>query len=81
MDYVPYDEYPAMLHRGERVMTAAENSRYSGGSAPPIVIHSNPVINIDSRTDSASVYAIAYEATQRGNKALVEELRAQGALA
>lgn len=28
--YVPYDNYPALLHRGERVLTAAENRQYSG---------------------------------------------------
>lgn len=24
LDYVPYDEFPALLHQGERVLTAAE---------------------------------------------------------
>lgn len=30
LEYVPYDGYFAMLHKGERVLTAEENAAYSG---------------------------------------------------
>lgn len=33
-DYIPYDNYAAMLHKGERVLTAQENTNYSGSSGP-----------------------------------------------
>lgn len=29
MEYVPYDEYPALLHKGERVLTESENKEYN----------------------------------------------------
>lgn len=31
LDYVPYNGYPAILHKGERVMTRWENEAYMGG--------------------------------------------------
>lgn len=33
LDYVPYDNFPARLHRGERILTAQENREYSGRAA------------------------------------------------
>lgn len=36
LNYVPYDDFPALLHEGERVLTASEN-RASGKNAPPVV--------------------------------------------
>lgn len=39
LDYVPYDEFPALLHRGEAVLTAAEAKQWRkyglGGGAVP----------------------------------------------
>lgn len=39
LEYVPYDEYPALLHKGERVLTASENKEYSNRT---------PAANIDN---------------------------------
>lgn len=32
LEYVPYDEYPALLHRGESVLTASEAALWRGGA-------------------------------------------------
>jgi hypothetical protein len=34
LDYVPYDDYPALLHKGEMVLTAAEASAYRKAETP-----------------------------------------------
>ena len=34
LDYVPYDEFPALLHQGERVLTAAEAREMDRGVLP-----------------------------------------------
>jgi len=78
MSYVPYDNFSASLHRGERVLTARENAEYS--SRGSINISNSPVITIDSRTDQAVIYNMVAQAVQQGNVALVEEMRAQGVM-
>ena len=49
LNYVPYDNYPAILHRGERVLTAAENASgvYGGGGG-------NRTVNITVNTRELS---------------------------
>jgi hypothetical protein len=42
LSYVPYDKYPALLHRGERVLTASENRQFDGGGTSG----NNPTVNI-----------------------------------
>lgn len=39
LDYVPYDNFPALLHKGERVMTARENARGSGGVTVNVTVN------------------------------------------
>lgn len=48
LNYVPYDNYPAILHKGERVLTAAENAfgSYGGGG--------NRTVNITVNTRELS---------------------------
>ena len=41
LEYVPYNDYPARLHEGERVLTAEENRAYSSGLGGGVVITGN----------------------------------------
>ena len=38
MPYVPKDDYPVLLHKGERVLTAQQNRNYSNGEGGTINI-------------------------------------------
>ena len=49
LSYVPYNDFPARLHEGERVMTAEENREYTSGKSSGIVITGN---NFNVRNDS-----------------------------
>lgn len=58
LDYVPYDEFPAYLHRGEMVLTAAEAARYRSGDVTTTNRSStaNTVINLYAQQiDDATV--------------------------
>lgn len=41
LDYVPYDNYPALLHQGERVLTAQQAREADRGSGVSVVISGN----------------------------------------
>ena len=59
--YVPYDDYPAKLHEGERVLTASQNREYMSGG------HGGVTVNISSMTvrSESDIDSIADELYRR----------------
>lgn len=77
-DYVPRDMI-AMVHRGERIVPAAENARGASSGAPALTYA--PVIQIDSRTDQAQVAQLVAAGVQQGQRQMLAHLKASGVLA
>lgn len=75
------DEVPAILQRGEEVLTARDPRHVRNGGGRSVQVTYAPVINVDSRTDIANVRRIATEVNQLGQQQLLAELSAQGVIA
>lgn len=78
--FVPYDNFPASLHRGERVLTAQQNKEYTAGMSGRGTLVFSPVINVDSRADAAQVRENVNQAIAESQRAMLEEFRAQGVM-
>ncbi len=65
IDFVPYDNYPALLHRGERVVPSIEASK--GGGAPITVSLTN---NFASNVDRAQMAAFGRQIQQQAIAAI-----------
>lgn len=56
--YIPYDNYPALLHRGERVLTATENRRGTGDGIDYTRLEDSIVASIRAGMADAQVTAV-----------------------
>lgn len=74
LDYVPYDNYPAMLHKGERVLTAQEAK---SGSGPVINLTYNVAPGV-TRGDVLQAMQMTREQTKAD---VLESMRRAGAFA
>lgn len=75
------DEVPAILRRGEEVLTES-NPRHvkNGAGRAPVSITYAPVTYVDSRSDQMQIRRIAAEQNELGRRQLLDDLRAQGVL-
>jgi hypothetical protein len=65
LEYVPYNNFPMLLHEGERVLTASENRAYRAGRNASAVITGN---NFYIR-EEADIMKVAREIVNQMNRA------------
>ncbi|GCL61488.1 hypothetical protein [Pseudaquabacterium pictum] len=82
-NYVPRDNFPALLHEGEAVVPKAFNPAAGGGSAGRQALNYAPVynINVDSRADRAAVQQDVAQIVADGSRRQMAELQRLGVLA
>lgn len=59
LSYVPYNGYPATLHEGERVLTAAENRNYGKSSGRVVISGNNFTVREDADIDKIASALLA----------------------
>ena len=77
MDFVPYDGFKASLHRGERIVTAADNRRLSSGTVDMSGMRAEIIGAIREGMNGATVrsYLNGRDVTAEVNKSIMREIK------
>ena len=80
LDYVPHDNYPAMLHEGERVLTRQDAA--NGSARGGINIDGSITIgSVGAGTSRAEVFAAVQQASAQTKASIMRTLKQQGVTA
>lgn len=71
LDYVPYDDFPAYLHKGEMVLTAADAAKYRSGGVTNNNSSSNSTVN-----NTVNVYGSEGQSTRELAREVAYEIQA-----
>jgi hypothetical protein len=73
MTRIPFDEYPALLHEGERILTAKEATAYNDLSSYAVESLSNSINN----TDSSEIEQVFTNSIISGNEQMNDSIETQ----
>jgi hypothetical protein len=73
MTRIPFDEYPALLHEGERILTAKEATAYNDLSSYAVESLSNSINN----TDSSEIEQVFTNSIISGNEQMSDSIETQ----